>query len=470
MSVSHPHPHSVEIIESTRYLDKLYWTCTPVTSSESVHVFSTDHKFYYTPYYSDFGPIDLAQTHKFCTYVQSLLCCPEHESKSIIHLSSSNSRSKANSAYLMGAFCIIVLKKTAESTSALFSHITANFRDASESKPDFFLSLKDCFDGLEQAIRRGWFKFDEFSPKDYETLAKSENGDFSWIIPRQFLAFRAPCRSDTFIKKKSASIEQVCDSLKAVGIRTVIRLNKPGYVAEEMRKKGLKHYELRFRDGSVPSAEIVARFIDVCSSERGAIAVHCKAGLGRTGTLIGCYAVKIFKFPARAFIAWCRLCRPGSVLGPQQQFLVDYEDAVRNKRQMVLSVAEKNSGEKKQGTKLLFAKENTEIRIEITTDPNENVEETPEKVIKSEVNSYLCTPKAKRSRFSTSSGKTSDSETPYENIEDTPISESKSGDIPDFSAIKVKNPRLSANFAGLKFAKTLRNCRVLNVLYGRKPF
>ena len=30
----------------------------------------------------------------------------------------------------------------------------------------------------------------------------------------------------------------------------------------------------------------------------GAVAVHCKAGLGRTGCLIGCYIMKHYKFSA----------------------------------------------------------------------------------------------------------------------------------------------------------------------------
>ena len=45
------------------------------------------------------------------------------------------------------------------------------------------------------------------------------------------------------------------------------------------------------------------------------------AGLGRTGTLIACYMMKHYKFTAAESIAWCRICRPGSIIGPQQNFL-----------------------------------------------------------------------------------------------------------------------------------------------------
>lgn len=49
--------------------------------------------------------------------------------------------------------------------------------------------------------------------------------------------------------------------------------------------------------------------------------MHCKAGLGRTGTLIGLYCMKHFGFPPAPFIGWIRIARPGSILGPQQQYL-----------------------------------------------------------------------------------------------------------------------------------------------------
>jgi hypothetical protein len=35
--------------------------------------------------------------------------------------------------------------------------------------------------------------------------------------------------------------------------------------------------------------------------------------------------MKHYQFPARAFLGWIRICRPGSILGPQQQFLLDMQ-------------------------------------------------------------------------------------------------------------------------------------------------
>lgn len=62
-------------------------------------------------------------------------------------------------------------------------------------------------------------------------------------------------------------------------------------------------------------------FLSTCENEKGAIAVHCKAGLGRTGTNIAAYMMKHYGYSARETTAWCRVCRPGCVVGPQQQYL-----------------------------------------------------------------------------------------------------------------------------------------------------
>jgi cell division cycle 14 len=97
----------------------------------------------------------------------------------------------------------------------------------------------------------------------------------------------------------------------------VIRLNDVKYDRNRFLKHGIKHTDLFFIDGSTPSDKIVNEFLRITENEPGSVAVHCKAGLGRTGSLIGCYAMKHFKFPAAFFIGWIRVARPGSVLGPQ---------------------------------------------------------------------------------------------------------------------------------------------------------
>ena len=43
-------------------------------------------------------------------------------------------------------------------------------------------------------------------------------------------------------------------------------------------------------------------FLRIAEIETGGLAVHCKAGLGRTGTLIGIYSMKHFDFPPADFI------------------------------------------------------------------------------------------------------------------------------------------------------------------------
>jgi cell division cycle 14 len=108
-----------------------------------------------------------------------------------------------------------------------------------------------------------------------------------------------------------------------MGVGAVIRLNTKTYNSKDFKDAGIQHADLFFQDGTTPSLEIIGEFLKICEAEPGAVAVHCKAGLGRTGTLIGCYAMKHYHFDPAAFIGWIRICRPGSVLGPQQHFLLE---------------------------------------------------------------------------------------------------------------------------------------------------
>lgn len=109
------------------------------------------------------------------------------------------------------------------------------------------------------------------------------------------------------------------------GVTHVVRLNESKYDRQKFIRGGINHSDLYFIDGSTPPDHIAKKFLDMSEREKGALAIHCKAGLGRTGTLIGLYAMKHFKFPAAYFIGWIRIARPGSILGPQQHYLIEKE-------------------------------------------------------------------------------------------------------------------------------------------------
>lgn len=184
---------------------------------------------------------------------------------------------------------------------------------------------------------------DTFDWKEYLHYDMVENGDLNWIIPKKILAFCGPIGNETyhFVPYLHHPPHAYFDYFKKNNITTIVRLNSKAYDAEQFVKAGFIHEDLYFEDGSCPTYEIVDKFLEICERSNGAIAVHCKgkgilfllmkivltlsylsAGLGRTGTLIGCYMMKHYHFTAQEAIAWIRICRPGSVLGAQQEYLV----------------------------------------------------------------------------------------------------------------------------------------------------
>ena len=310
-------------------IKKLYWISdtNPPRNQQHSYYFCVDNELVYQPFCSDFGPLNIGMIYKFCLELEKLIKNQAYSLYKIYHYACLNPQKRSNAALLMGAFQIIVLKRTAQEAWAPFSLLPSflDFRDAGYGGCTYKCTILHCLKGLEKGISLNWFNYKNFSIHEYEFYEKVENGDWNWIIPNKMLAFASPSAacSDTE-GYKVWTPEDYAPLFKTLNIPAVVRLNNKTYEAERFIQKGIRHYDLYFLDGSVPSDNIIKEFLRIAEKEN-ALAVHCKAGLGRTGTLIGIYAMKHYDFAADEFIGWIRLCRPGSVLGPQQQFLIEIE-------------------------------------------------------------------------------------------------------------------------------------------------
>jgi protein-tyrosine phosphatase len=106
-----------------------------------------------------------------------------------------------------------------------------------------------------------------------------------WVVPGRFLAGRYPASEEL-------------QDLRAAGVDSFVDLTAPG---EEMLAPyeedlaGASYRRFPVPDFGHPSPESMAALLDLLEDELGAgrvVYLHCRFGIGRTGTVVGCHLVR----------------------------------------------------------------------------------------------------------------------------------------------------------------------------------
>ena len=315
--------------------------------SNKFRVFKPDPNIEYCAFCDDFGPMNMSCISKFIRQLDTELA--ENPSSRLFYCVEDSRRSLTNAVFLLGSYMLLKNKATLDEVAECFSWVdetlAEDYRDATFSDATFRLSFEDCWHGLAKGIRKGWVApppaaFDDemwgkIHMEEYAHYDNPLNGDLHEVVPGKLVAFKGPSDLggpeyvDDGHGYRRFSPSYYVEIFKELGVRAVVRLNEPEYDGRAFSDGGLGFEDLYFDDCTAPPPQVVGEFLAAVDSAGGPVAVHCRAGLGRTGTLIALYLMRSEGFTAREAMGWLRIMRPGSVIGEQQHYLCAVERDVR---------------------------------------------------------------------------------------------------------------------------------------------
>ncbi|KAL2023440.1 hypothetical protein VTK56DRAFT_2436 [Thermocarpiscus australiensis] len=324
---------------------------TPAQSASNQkkpYYFTVDDTLLYNAFHHDFGPLHIGHLYRFALEFHEILGAKENKDRPVVFWSRADPRSRANASCLLACYMVLIQSWPPHLALAPVAQVDPPlmpFRDAGYSQADYGITVQDAVYGVWKAKEEGCCVLETFDLAEYERFERVEQGDFNWITPdivafaspQNTLSVRTPQGTEGWDKlpKSLAAVDadptlpqpfkNVLRHFTERNVGLVVRLNSVLYNASYFEALGIQHVDMIFEDGTCPPLSMVRKFIrmahETITVKKQGIAVHCKAGLGRTGCLIGAYLIYRHGFTANEIIAYMRFMRPGMVVGPQQHWL-----------------------------------------------------------------------------------------------------------------------------------------------------